>query len=206
MSKLEVVKELRKKTVKQEYINPALLNDDRETFFVNVLIRGKKFRQYCGDGHQKIRWLTDCAIFKYENGGNKKKNCGIAYGLKNENGDLCDLENTIASCLTNGANVLVLLKEEYDAELRERERQRLSNKKKTTRKLDLNGELINNLKPMNGEENEINDENAENNEDSDNEMGEENENEHENIHDGENNIEEEEYYANPNRDDSLNYD
>jgi hypothetical protein len=206
MSKLEVVKELRKKTVKQDYINPALLNDDRETFFVNVLIRGKKFRQYCGDGHQKIRWLTDCAIFKYENGGNKKKNCGIAYGLKNENGDLCDLENTIASCLTNGANVLVLLKEEYDAELRERERQRLSNKKKTTRKLDLNGELINNLKPMNGEENEINDENAENNEESDNEMGEENENEHENIHDGENNIEEEEYYANPNRDDSLNYD
>ena len=206
MSKLEVVKELRKKTVKQDNINPALLNDDRETFFVNVLIRGKKFRQYCGDGHQKIRWLTDCAIFKYENGGNKKKNCGIAYGLKNENGDLCDLENTIASCLTNGANVLVLLKEEYDAELRERERQRLSNKKKTTRKLDLNGELINNLKPMNGEENEINDENAENNEESDNEMGEENENEHENIHDGENNIEEEEYYANPNRDDSLNYD
>ena len=206
MSRLEVVKELRKKTVKQDYINPALLNDDRETFFVNVLIRGKKFRQYCGDGHQKIRWLTDCAIFKYENGGNKKKNCGIAYGLKNENGDLCDLENTIASCLTNGANVLVLLKEEYDAELRERERQRLSNKKKTTRKLDLNGELINNLKPMNGEENEINDENAENNEESDNEMGEENENEHENIHDGENNIEEEEYYANPNRDDSLNYD
>ena len=206
MSRLEVVKELRKKTVKQEYINPALLNDDKETFFVNVLIRGKKFRQYCGDGHQKIRWLTDCAIFKYENGGNKKKNCGIAYGLKNENGDLCDLENTIASCLTNGANVLVLLKEEYDAELRERERQRLSNKKKTTKKLDLNGELINNLKPMNGEENEINDENAENNEESDNEMGEENENEHENIHDGENNIEEEEYYANPNRDDSLNYD
>ena len=206
MSKLEVVKELRKKTVKQDYINPSLLNEDKETFFVNVLIRGKKFRQYCGDGHQKIRWLTDCAIFKYENGGNKKKNCGIAYGLKNENGDLCDLENTIASCLTNGANVLVLLKEEYDAELRERERQRLSNKKKTTRKLDLNGELINNLKPMNGEENEINDENAENNEESDNEMGEENENEHENIHDGENNIEEEEYYANPNRDDSLNYD
>ena len=205
MSKLEVVKELRKKTVKQDYINPALLNDDRETFFVNVLIRGKKFRQYCGDGHQKIRWLTDCAIFKYESGGNKKKNCGIAYGLKNENGDLCDLESTIASCLTNGANVLVLLKEEYDAELRERERQRLHNKKKTTRKLDLNGELINNLKPMSGEENEINDDNIENHEnpeDSDNEMGEE----HENINDLENNIEEEEYYANPNRDDSLNYD
>ena len=204
MSKLEVVKELRKKTVKQDYVNPALLNDDRETFFVNVLIRGKKFRQYCGDGHQKIRWLTDCAIFKYENGGNKKKNCGIAYGLKNENGDLCDLESTIASCLTNGANVLVLLKEEYDAELRERERQKLNNKKKTTKKLDLNGELINNLKPMNGEENEINNdiENNENPEDSDNEMGEE----HENINELENNIEEEEYYANPNRDDSLNYD
>ena len=203
MSKLEVVKELRKKTVKQDYINPSLLNEDKETFFVNVLIRGKKFRQYCGDGHQKIRWLTDCAIFKYENGGNKKKNCGIAYGLKNENGDLCDLENTIASCLTNGANVLVLLKEEYDAELRERERQRLNiNKKKTTKKLDLNGELINNLKEMNGEENEMNDDNNENAEESDNEIGEDNEN----IDEEEHNIDEEEYYANPNHDDSLNYD
>ena len=175
MSKLEVVKELRKKTVKQDYINPSLLNEDKETFFVNVLIRGKKFRQYCGDGHQKIRWLTD----------------------------LCDLENTIASCLTNGANVLVLLKEEYDAELRERERQRLnSNKKKTTKKLDLNGELINNLKEMNGEENEMNDDNNENGEESDNEIGEDNEN----IDEEEHNIDEEEYYANPNHDDSLNYD
>ena len=154
MSKLEVVKELRKKTVKQDYINPALLNDDRETFFVNVLIRGKKFRQYCGDGHQKIRWLTDCAIFKYENGGNKKRNCGIAYGLKNENGDLCNLDDTIASCLTNGANVLVLLKEEYDAELRERKRK--ASKPKTSKKLDLQNEFMNSIKKINAEDNDFN--------------------------------------------------
>ena len=154
MSKLEVVKELRKKTIKQDYVNPGMLDEERETFFVNILIRGKKFRQYCGDGHQKIRWLTDCAIFKYENGGNKKRNCGIAYGLKNENGDLCNLNDTIASCLTNGANVLVLLKEEYDVELRERKRK--ASKPKTSKKLDLNNEFINSLKKINAEDNDFN--------------------------------------------------
>ena len=154
MSKLEVVKELRKKTIKQDYVNPGMLDEEKETFFVNILIRGKKFRQYCGDGHQKIRWLTDCAIFKYENGGNKKKNCGIAYGLKNENGDLCNLNDTIASCLTNGANVLVLLKEEYDAELRERKRK--ASKPKTSKKLDLQNEFLNSIKKINAEDNDFN--------------------------------------------------
>ena len=154
MSKLEVVKELRKKTIKQDYVNPGMLDEEKETFFVNILIRGKKFRQYCGDGHQKIRWLTDCAIFKYENGGNKKRNCGIAYGLKNENGDLCNLNDTIASCLTNGANVLVLLKEEYDVELRERKRK--ASKPKTSKKLDLQNEFMNSIKKINAEDNDFN--------------------------------------------------
>ena len=90
-------------------------------FFVNVLIREKKYRQYCGDGLQKIRWLTDCAIFKYENE-TKKSNLGVAYGLKNENGKLCDLDSRIIDNLENGANVLVLLKEEYESEMKERKR------------------------------------------------------------------------------------
>lgn len=88
-------------------------------FFVNILIREKKYRQYCGEGLQKIRWLTDCAIYKYENE-TKKSNLGIAYGLKNENGNLCDLNSRIIDNLENGANVLVLLKEEYESEMKER--------------------------------------------------------------------------------------
>ena len=94
---------------------------EKPLFFVNILIREKKYRQYCGEGLQKIRWLTDCAIYKYENE-TKKTNLGIAYGLKNENGNLCDLNSRIVDNLENGANVLVLLKEEYESEMRERKK------------------------------------------------------------------------------------
>ena len=94
---------------------------EKPLFFVNILIREKKYRQYCGEGLQKIRWLTDCAIYKYENE-TKKTNLGIAYGLKNENGNLCDLNSRIIDNLENGANVLVLLKEEYESEMRERQK------------------------------------------------------------------------------------
>ena len=94
---------------------------EKPLFFVNILIREKKYRQYCGEGQQKIRWLTDCAIYKYETE-TKKTNLGIAYGLKNENGNLCDLNSRIIDNLENGANVLVLLKEEYESEMRERKK------------------------------------------------------------------------------------
>ena len=94
---------------------------EKPLFFVNILIREKKYRQYCGEGQQKIRWLTDCAIYKYETE-TKKTNLGIAYGLKNENGNLCDLNSQIIDNLENGANVLVLLKEEYESEMRERKK------------------------------------------------------------------------------------
>ena len=69
----------------------------------------------------KKRWLTDYAIYKYENE-TKKTNLGVAYGLKNENGNLCDLNSRIIDNLENGANVLVLLKEEYESEMRERQK------------------------------------------------------------------------------------
>ena len=91
-------------------------------FLLIYLFVKKKYRQYCGEGLQKIRWLTDCAIYKYENE-TKKTNLGIAYGLKNENGNLCDLNSRIIDNLENGANVLVLLKEEYESEMRERKKQ-----------------------------------------------------------------------------------
>ena len=100
---------------------PPKQKPQKPLFFVNILIREKKYRQYCGEGLQKIRWLTDCAIYKYENE-TKKTNLGIAYGLKNENGNLCDLNSRIIDNLENGANVLVLLKEEYESEMRERKR------------------------------------------------------------------------------------
>ena len=134
---------------------------EKPLFFVNILIREKKYRQYCGEGLQKIRWLTDCAIYKYENE-TKKTNLGIAYGLKNENGNLCDLNSRIIDNLENGANVLVLLKEEYESEMRER--------KKTGGKgnTNLTDDFLRQLKQFNNgykfdyEENEENDNENEN--------------------------------------------
>ena len=132
-------------------------------FFVNILIREKKYRQYCGEGLQKIRWLTDCAIYKYENE-TKKTNLGIAYGLKNENGNLCDLNSRIIDNLENGANVLVLLKEEYESEMRER--------KKTGGKgnTNLTDEFLRQLKQFNnGYKFEYDEENENENEENENE-------------------------------------
>ena len=115
--------EVRKKTSLGTGLDSLNVKPKKEKplFFVNILIREKKYRQYCGEGQQKIRWLTDCAIYKYESE-TKKTNLGIAYGLKNENGNLCDLNSRIIDNLENGANVLVLLKEEYESEMRERKK------------------------------------------------------------------------------------
>ena len=153
MSRLAIVKLLRQRTIKTEFMDPENLKENEnetQKYFVNVLIRDKKYRQYCGEGKQKIRWLTDCAIFKYENEYKRKRTCGIAYGLKNENGELCDLESKICECLTNGAHVLVLLKEEYESEIRERERKiqlekETRNRSKRTSKNISNNNLINKL-------------------------------------------------------------
>ena len=136
---------------------------EKPLFFVNILIREKKYRQYCGEGLQKIRWLTDCAIYKYENE-TKKTNLGIAYGLKNENGNLCDLNSRIIDNLENGANVLVLLKEEYESEMRER--------KKTGGKgnTNLTDEFLRQLKQFNnGYKFEYDEENENENEENENE-------------------------------------
>lgn len=121
--------------------------------YINVLIRDKKFRQYCGVGQQKLRWLTDCAIFKYENANDHKIQCGVAYGLKTETGELCDLNNTIASTLQNGANVMVLLKEEYEVEIEERKKRKLNgeNNKESLNNNNVYLERLNELEENNNE-------------------------------------------------------
>jgi hypothetical protein len=80
--------------------------------WINVLIRDQKFKIYCGQGNQNIRWLTDVAIFRYEN--QTGTTCGLAFGLKLENGNMCDLQETINTILKKDENVWILLKEEYD--------------------------------------------------------------------------------------------
>jgi hypothetical protein len=79
---------------------------------INVLIKDKKFKIFCGDGRQRLRWLADCSIFKFEN--NYGGSCGLAYGIKLENGNLCDLGEVINTVMKPQENVWVLLKEEYE--------------------------------------------------------------------------------------------
>lgn len=145
---------------------PKMNSDNKENIYINVLIREKKFKQYCGNGIQKIRWLTDCAIYKYEISSEQKVTCGPAYGLKMENGSLCDLNNTIASTLVTGANVLVLLKEEYDVEMEDKSKKKDDNDKQIN--------LVNNFydepdEYNDREEEDYNSENDENDEDDQNE-------------------------------------
>jgi len=187
MSRLAIVKLLRQRTIKTEFMDPENLKENEnetQKYFVNVLIRDKKYRQYCGEGKQKIRWLTDCAIFKYENEYKRKRTCGIAYGLKNENGELCDLDSKICECLTNGAHVLVLLKEEYESEIRERERKiqlenQVRNKSKRTSKNISNNNLINKLNKElreKGDDSQTKENNIKNEEEEENKKFEEEEN------------------------------
>jgi hypothetical protein len=189
MSRLAIVKLLRQRTIKTEFMDPENLKENEnetQKYFVNVLIRDKKYRQYCGEGKQKIRWLTDCAIFKYENEYKRKRTCGIAYGLKNENGELCDLDSKICECLTNGAHVLVLLKEEYESEIRERERKiQLEkesinrNQSKRTSKNISNNKLINKLNKElreKGDDSQTKENNIKNEEEEENKKFEEEEN------------------------------
>ena len=92
--------------------NGSLIENNSNDFYVNVLIKDKKFRVFCGEAKQRLRWLTDVVIHKYER--YFSINCGLAYGMKLENGNLCDLNDVINTVLHNNENVWVLLKEEYD--------------------------------------------------------------------------------------------
>ena len=88
------------------------INNNTQGIYVNVLIKDKKFKIFCGDGRQKLRWLTDVAILKYQNLFSGKN--GVAYGLKLENGEICNLNENIDNTIKNQENVWILLKEEFE--------------------------------------------------------------------------------------------
>jgi hypothetical protein len=106
-NKLEFLKELRDTQKLDQESNSSC----KTNININVLVKDKQFKIFCGDGRQKLKWLTDVAILKYES--YNEGTCGIAYSIKLENGNICDLNEKIESTLQNGENVWVLLKEEY---------------------------------------------------------------------------------------------
>ena len=86
--------------------------EEIEKIYVNVLLKDKKFKIFCGDGRQTLRWLSDVSILKYENMFSTK--CEVAYGMKLENGEICNLYEKIRDVVKNYENVWVLLKEEFN--------------------------------------------------------------------------------------------
>ena len=118
-TKIEFLKELRE--AKDEHA------ESKGALHINALIKDQKFKIFCGEGKQKIRWLTDVAIFKYKKATETK--CGIALSVKMENGNLCDLEDPINTVLSNNENVWVLLKEEYEVYLEEQEKKNFNSKR-----------------------------------------------------------------------------
>ena len=111
-SKVDFLKELREFKENEHHENL-----EKGAIYVNVHLKDQKFKIYCGEGQQKIRWLTDVAIFQYKKVTDKQ--LGIAYSVKTENGSLCNLDDRICDVIGSNENVWVLLKEEYDVYLEE---------------------------------------------------------------------------------------
>ncbi|EGR28310.1 hypothetical protein IMG5_178900 [Ichthyophthirius multifiliis] len=62
----------------------------------------------CGDGAQKIRWLGDVAVFRYEHFyGNLS---GTPKGVRFESGDLLPMDGIISDHLQSDSHVWVILK------------------------------------------------------------------------------------------------
>ncbi len=110
MNRIELLKELKLSSKSKKDI----IEEREGAIYINVLVKEKNFRIYCGDGRQKLRWLTDSAIFKYENSNDEGIKCGLAYSIKLENGNICDLDDTIANILDNDAYVWILFKQEFE--------------------------------------------------------------------------------------------
>ncbi len=117
MENMEVIDENIEDEILEEENNNNynITNMRNKTFSINVFIKDKKYKIFCGEGKQKIRWLSDAAIFKYELLGIGL--CGSAYSMKLENGNTCSLDARICDVLINNENVWVLNKEEYTVQL-----------------------------------------------------------------------------------------
>jgi hypothetical protein len=110
LNRIGLLKELKSSSsLKKDY-----LDEKAGSIYINVLVKDKMFRIYCGDGRQKLRWLSDCAIYKFEQSSEEAERCGLACSIKLENGNICDLNDVIADILENNANVWILFRQEFE--------------------------------------------------------------------------------------------
>jgi len=67
----------------------------------------------CGEGGQRIRWLGDVAIFRFDYFFGQ--NTGTCKGLRFENGTLLRMDDIINEQLQDDAHIWVILKEDIEA-------------------------------------------------------------------------------------------
>ena len=77
---------------------------------VTVHVRDQHFSVFCGAGTQKIRWLSDVALHRYQHF--HSQDPGLAKGMRFENGQMIDMELVIGRELEQDAHVWVILKED----------------------------------------------------------------------------------------------
>jgi len=77
---------------------------------INVHIREESFSINCGSGGQKIRWLADVAIHRYNHF--YGVDIGIAKGVRYENETMLNMDDIICESLSEDAHVWVMLKED----------------------------------------------------------------------------------------------
>ena len=77
---------------------------------INVHVRDQYFTVFCGAGNQKIRWLSDVALHRYQHF--HSQDPGLAMGMRFENGNEINMEKTIFHELQTESHVWVILKED----------------------------------------------------------------------------------------------
>ena len=82
----------------------------RQTVKITVHVRDQEFKVFCGAGNQKIRWLSDVALHRYEHFFNQDP--GLAKGMRFENSTPIDMDLIICDKLKNDDHVWVILKED----------------------------------------------------------------------------------------------
>ena len=80
---------------------------------LEVHIKDKIFPLSCGEGGQKIKWIADAAVVRYEHFYAPLSVNPLA--VSTENGSQLDLEHTIRDTLNSGDNVWIMFKEDLEA-------------------------------------------------------------------------------------------
>ena len=79
---------------------------------IHVHVRDVSFSIFCGSGTQRVRWLSDVALHRYEHFNGAGSDPGLAKGMRFENGELIDMDLIIVEKLPPDTHVWVILKED----------------------------------------------------------------------------------------------